>query len=93
MKTNIRRYHFRFYGRVQGVGFRYTAKYLASHLSLTGYVRNEYDGSVTVELQGQQWRIDEWLQRIHEDRYIRIEETEQKELPIIEDERAFRVDY
>jgi len=93
MNTTVKRYRFRFYGRVQGVGFRYTAKYLSSHLSLTGYVRNEYDGSVTVELQGQQWRIDEWLQRIHEDRYIRIEETEQKELPIVEDERSFRVDY
>jgi len=93
MNTDVKRYHFRFYGHVQGVGFRYTAKYLAGHLSLTGYVRNEYDGSVTVELQGQQWQIDDWLQRIHEDRYIRIEETELKELPIDEDDRSFRVAY
>lgn len=34
-----------FRGRVQGVGFRYTAKYLAQSLGLTGWVRNEYDGT------------------------------------------------
>ena len=41
-----------FHGRVQGVGFRYTAKYLAQSLGLTGWVRNEWDGTVTLEIQG-----------------------------------------
>ena len=43
---------FRFYGYVQGVGFRYTARHAAQRLGLTGLVRNEEDGTVTVELQG-----------------------------------------
>lgn len=30
-----------FTGRVQGVGFRYTAEYLAQSIGLTGWVRNE----------------------------------------------------
>ncbi len=34
-----------FHGRVQGVGFRYTAKHLAHSLGLTGWVENEYDGT------------------------------------------------
>ena len=38
-----------FHGRVQGVGFRYTAKYLARSLGLTGWVENEYDGTVILE--------------------------------------------
>ena len=42
------RKHIVFHGRVQGVGFRYTAKYAASSLELTGWARNEYDGTVTM---------------------------------------------
>lgn len=42
------RKHIVFHGRVQGVGFRYTAKYAASSLDLTGWARNEYDGTVTM---------------------------------------------
>lgn len=41
-----------FYGRVQGVGFRYKLRYLAEKYSVTGWARNEYDGSVSTELQG-----------------------------------------
>ena len=33
-----------FHGRVQGVGFRFTAKHLANSIGLTGWVQNEYDG-------------------------------------------------
>ena len=36
-----------FYGDVQGVGFRYTAYHIANSLGLTGYVHNEWDGTVT----------------------------------------------
>ena len=46
------RKNFRFYGRVQGVGFRHTALNAASRLGLTGWVRNERDGSVSMEAQG-----------------------------------------
>ena len=43
-----------FHGRVQGVGFRYTAKYLARSMNLTGWVKNEYDGTVVMEVQGRE---------------------------------------
>ena len=42
----------RFEGSVQGVGFRYRMSQLARHYDVTGWVRNEYDGSVSAELQG-----------------------------------------
>ena len=49
------RKHIVFYGRVQGVGFRYTAKYLARSLELTGWVKNDWDGTVTMEVQGREF--------------------------------------
>ena len=39
-------------GRVQGVGFRYTTKMLADQLGVTGSVKNESDGSVSIEAMG-----------------------------------------
>jgi acylphosphatase len=35
-----------FYGKVQGVGFRFTAKYFAEQLKANGYVKNLEDGTV-----------------------------------------------
>lgn len=39
-------------GIVQGVGFRAFAKKQAQYLGLTGFTRNNPDGSVTIEVQG-----------------------------------------
>ncbi|MEG0024545.1 MAG: acylphosphatase [Akkermansia sp.] len=42
-----------FHGRVQGVGFRYTSHELAqSFPDITGWVRNELNGTVRMHLQG-----------------------------------------
>lgn len=35
-------------GRVQGVGFRYMTKMVADQLGVTGSVKNEDDGSVSI---------------------------------------------
>lgn len=50
--SGMRRLHLSFEGQVQGVGFRWTAQAEARQIGLTGWVRNEYDGTVTMELQG-----------------------------------------
>lgn len=50
-----------FHGRVQGVGFRYTARYLAISLGLKGWVKNEWNGDVTMEIQGTEAMIDKLL--------------------------------
>jgi acylphosphatase len=42
----------RVFGRIQGVGFRYWAYKQALRLGIRGWIRNEKDGTVTVECQG-----------------------------------------
>ena len=51
-----KRYHF--VGNVQGVGYRFTTTNLTSSVGATGWVENEYDGSVTAEIQGIVEQID-----------------------------------
>lgn len=85
-----REYHI--YGRVQGVGFRYTVRYLARSMGLTGWVRNEYDGSVTLTLQGKSKEDFRFvISQLDQDRYIRIEGIEFKDIEPEEDERSFTV--
>lgn len=79
-----------FYGGVQGVGFRWRAKVVANAVNVTGWVRNEYDGSVTMEIQGTEAQIDRVLQAIEGGLYIRIRRTEEERIPTIPDERGFR---
>ena len=52
LPDDARRLHLRFVGQVQGVGFRWTSMGVARDLGLTGWVKNELDGSVTAEIQG-----------------------------------------
>lgn len=72
MNTNIIRKHFFFKGRVQGVGFRYRAQNAASLYSVTGWVKNLYDGSVEMEAQGTEEDIDKVVQALQDSRYIVI---------------------
>ena len=86
------RKHIVFYGRVQGVGFRYTAKYLARSLELTGWVKNYWDGTVTMEVQGREQLINKLLTGLNHSRFISIEWMDTKEIPL-EEERSFDVKY
>jgi len=51
-------------GRVQGVGFRYFVKELASQLSLTGWVRNLEDGRVEILAEGEKNNILEFIDHV-----------------------------
>lgn len=85
----IRR-HYYFSGRVQGVGFRYKAMYLAKSLELTGWVKNLYDGRVELEIQGEARSLNYFLARLQEDRFIRISDIEEKDVDVVS-ERTFKV--
>lgn len=85
------RKHFDFYGRVQGVGFRYTAYQYAAAYELTGWVRNCYDGHVEMEIQGNEERIQAVLEEIRNDRWIRIDRLEQENVELVPGEKSFKV--
>ena len=78
---------------VQGVGFRYTATHAANMYRLTGYVKNEYDGSVTCEVQGSEDDIDQFISTIGRGRFIEIERIDKTLLELDNDERSFDVRY
>ena len=52
-------------GRVQGVGFRWTTKRIASRYAVEGYVRNLSDGTVELRVQGASDQVDSFLNEIH----------------------------
>lgn len=52
-------------GAVQGVGFRYFAMNAAHELSVTGWVRNLYDGSVQVVAEGSREALEAFLKHLH----------------------------
>ena len=78
-------------GDVQGVGFRYRANYAARNLGLTGYVRNLYNGKVELEIQGERELLSRFLGEVDSGRFIHIDDIESKDIPVVEDERSFKV--
>ena len=55
------RKHIIAHGRVQGVGLRFTVTGFAKKYNVTGWVRNLYDGTVEMEVQGLEHRVDLFL--------------------------------
>ena len=87
------RYHMVFTGHVQGVGFRYKANYIAEQLRLTGFVKNEYDGSVTLEIQGNEQEIYLFLKTLAKDRFIDIYKLKKEKISVDDKERNFIIQY
>ncbi|MHC4719141.1 MAG: carbamoyltransferase HypF [Planctomycetota bacterium] len=80
-------------GRVQGVGFRPTVYSIAHKLGLSGFVYNDTEG-VTVELQGEPRRIEEFLSRLRgEDKpaMAEIKTCETVDITVIEGEDKFTI--
>jgi len=49
-------------GLVQGVFFRASTKAKAAEFGVTGFVRNEPDGSVYIEAEGEEENLEKFLQ-------------------------------
>ncbi len=77
-----------FTGIVQGVGFRWRARHAANLYGCTGFCRNEWDGSVTLEIQGEEAAIDRVIDAIRNGRYIEIDRMDAQSIPL-KAERSF----
>lgn len=74
---------FRIHGHVQGVFFRQSTRQQARQLGLTGYARNNPDGTVTIEAEGPSGALDQlaqWCQ--HGPAGARVERVEAAAGPV-----------
>jgi acylphosphatase len=74
--------HIVFVGRVQGVGFRFTAYNIAKRHGLAGYVRNLLDGTVEMVAQGPTDDIDNCLSDLNQTFQGDIRETRIQNTPL-----------
>jgi acylphosphatase len=82
-----------FEGRVQGVGFRYTVKQLAMGFDVIGDVKNLPDGTVELNLMGEEDEVDEFIREIVEESTLAhfIKNVLSTEIPPLENVRGFRI--
>jgi acylphosphatase len=79
-------------GRVQGVGFRFSALDEAARLGVTGWVRNTHDGDVELVAEGPEGQLERliaWCQ--HGPRSAVITRVEQQWLPYNSEFDSFRI--
>ncbi len=94
LPEGARRLHISFIGEVQGVGFRWTAQLKAREVGITGWVRNESDGSVTMEIQGSNDEIARFFglfNRSYANYPIEYIMDEKEEIPLDPTETDFEV--
>lgn len=69
-RVRMQRMTLHFAGRVQGVGFRYTATQIAHRFEVAGYVQNLPDGRVRLVAEGAPDQLDALLRGVR-DRFQR----------------------
>jgi len=90
-RNNIR-LRIKVFGTVQGVGFRYFTQRLASDLGLEGFVKNMPDGTVQVEVEGDQDSIESFIKRLYEGPAAsRVSKIDTEDLPSGGDYGGFEI--
>ncbi len=85
--------HITFTGRVQGVGFRFTAYSIANRHRLTGMVRNLLDGSVEMSVQGHPDDIENCIRDIEGSFAGYIRETKIEDVPFDSRYKNFKITF
>ena len=87
------RKEFHFEGNVQNIGFRFEVQSHAKPLGITGYAKNNDDGTVTAQLQGNLEDINRVISDLHNIDRIQIDSMTEKEIPLDYYENDFYILY
>ncbi len=82
-----------FEGRVQGVGFRYAAKQLAMGFDVVGTIKNLPEGTVELNMMGEEEEIEEFLKEIIEESTMAhyIKDVHISGIPPLEGAKGFTI--
>ncbi|MBK1829155.1 acylphosphatase [Verrucomicrobiaceae bacterium R5-34] len=82
-----------FEGRVQGVGFRYATKQLAMGFDVCGWVKNLPEGTVEMQLMGEEEEVDEFIKEIVEESAMahHIQNVYSEEISLLDDVKGFTI--
>lgn len=86
-----KRIHIYYLGRVQGVGFRFTAERLALDLGLVGWVKNLTDGRVELVGEGKEQDLQKILQKLDTEFSSYIRQREVNWLPATGEFQTFEI--
>ena len=84
-----RTYHFS--GRVQGVGFRYTAQHIARGRPVRGYVRNLPDGRVELVMEAEAQDLDAVVTSLKKEMARNIQRVDVSKAPATGEFRDFSI--
>ena len=71
------------HGKVQNVGFRYFTHNTANALGLSGYVKNQIDGSVYIEAEGPEELLEEFVYLVKQGpRWANVSRVDLQEAPV-----------
>lgn len=87
------RKEFHFEGNVQNIGFRFEIQSHAKPLGITGYAKNNDDGTVTAQLQGSLEDINRVILSLQDIDRIQIDFISEKDIPLDYYENDFSIIY
>lgn len=89
---SLMRFSGRIVGRVQGVGFRFFTQKTALQFQLSGWVKNEPDGSVTFEAQGDKGHLEPFLDLLKKGpAFSKVTDYNFNEEALLDQESDFRI--
>jgi acylphosphatase len=92
-KSVKKQIHAYYSGRVQGVGFRFTAGDIARRLGITGWVKNLHNGSVEIIAEAEEDKLKEFLDRINQHFSRYIQDSDIQWLAATEEFKGFDIEF